>query len=107
MANSQEFSEADRLIDELNELCEEFGCWAGDNRIDWLRARLSASAASLRDALTEVEQRWPGSFWHMAKGRVRADEPLFGFQVLFGADEVLAEGEGDDEIAAIRAALAA
>lgn len=64
-----------------------------------------AQRAAFVDALELVEQRFPGSFWHIAKGRVKAEEPLYAIQILFGTDDVLAEGEGNTEAEAILAAL--
>ncbi len=51
-------------------------------------------STKLDDALWLGDALVPGCFWHVAKGRLTASEPLFGCQLLFGADEVLAEGEG-------------
>lgn len=65
-----------------------------------------AQREAFMDALDMVEQRFPGSFWHIAKGRVKANEPLYAIQILFGTEEVLAEGEGDTAAEAIHAALA-
>lgn len=80
------------------------GNWPGDAG-EWLTPLAQNGELTLPELLGEVECRWPGSFWHLAKGRMRSDEPLFGFQVLFGSDDVLAEGEGDSIEAAIRSAL--
>lgn len=67
--------------------------------------------ASVRDAvleaLAEIESARPGAFWIIGKGRVTEGEPLFGCQILFGTDEVLASGEGDTIADAIRDAIRA
>lgn len=45
-------------------------------------------------AVTELTERaFPGIFYHIAKGRLSAREPLYGAQLLFGSDDVLGEGE--------------
>jgi uncharacterized protein with von Willebrand factor type A (vWA) domain len=60
--------------------------------------------AQFSSALAEVEAARPGSFWALSKGRVSEAEPLYGFHILFGTDEVLASGEGDSIEDAIRVA---
>lgn len=52
-------------------------------------------------ALALTERMLPGAFWIMCKGRVRHDEPLFDFALLFGTDEVIAEAEHNDLCCAI------
>lgn len=95
------------LYRKLDEEGQHVGANTVSLAIDEIKGRVGQSDNTrLAEALSAIEQRWPGSFWHMAKGRTRADEPMFGFQVLFGTDEILAEGEGDSEVAAIRASLA-
>lgn len=77
--------------------------WLVDN---W--APLPPVTASIDAALALVERLLPGSFYHFAKGRVSEREPLFGFQILFGADEVIGSGESNHAcIAVILAALRA
>jgi len=80
----------------------------GDEQFECVVTRGKAAQrdeATVTELLDAVERRWPGSFWHFAKGRLSATEPLYGFQVLFGSDEILAEGEGESAELAIRAAL--
>ena len=74
------------------------------NALDTISAAANNDLSKLLD---EVERKWPGSFWYFAKGRMGPSEPLFGFQVLFGTDEILADGEGDSAASAILAALTA
>lgn len=81
------------------------GNWPTDAD-EWLRPMSISGGQTLPELLCEVERRWPGCFWLIAKGRLSAAEPMFGFQVLFGADEILTEGEGDSAASAIRAAIA-
>lgn len=81
------------------------GNWPTD-ALEWLGPLASFEGKTLPELLAVVEAVWPGSFWHMAKGRVRQDEPLYGFQVLFGTDEVIAEGEGDSPELAVLSAIA-
>ena len=61
-------------------------------------------SASVDAALALLERVLPGAFWHMAKGKLRAGEPLYAFQLLFGADEVIGEAEHNDLCLAIIAA---
>jgi hypothetical protein len=48
---------------------------------------------SLDAALSLVEKMLPGAFYHMAKGKLQATEPMFGAQILFGSEEILGEAE--------------
>lgn len=48
---------------------------------------------SLDEVLTLMEQMRPGVFWHVAKGRLTATEPLYGAQLLIGSDECLGIAE--------------
>lgn len=73
---------------------------------DYAKVRHLTAPQSIPELLQLVEDRWPGSFWHLARGRVRSDEPLYGFRVLFGTEHVLAEGEAETAEAAILIALA-
>lgn len=65
------------------------------------RDDLAPFTDSLDAALALAEQAIPGVWWVLGKGKTRAEEPLFGARLLFGADQVLGEGEHED-----RAALA-
>lgn len=62
----------------------------------YLRRRLARRAPaltrSLDAAVALVERKLPGTFYHVAKGRLTASEPLYGAQLLFGSEEVLGEG---------------
>lgn len=49
----------------------------------------------LDDAIWLAETLWPGTWWHIAKGKMTAAEPLYGAQLLFGAKEVIGEGESN------------
>lgn len=64
-------------------------------------------SASITTALAFVEQKLPGVFCLLAKGRTRSDEPLYAFELLFGTDEKLGEAEHNDPCCAIIAALLA
>lgn len=70
-----------------------------------LSAAPQAEIDRLREALDELERVRPGAFWLLGKGRTSEKEPLFGFQILFGTDDVLADGEGETAADAIRAAV--
>ncbi|MCQ0986436.1 hypothetical protein [Jiella marina] len=52
----------------------------------------TASADAVK---TEAERQVPGVFYHAAKGRIRAGEPLYAAVFLFGTDEALGAGEHD------------
>lgn len=60
---------------------------------------------SLAKAIEAAEAAYPGAFWVLGKGRVHGEEKLFGFHLMFGSDEVIATGEADDAVSAIRASL--
>jgi hypothetical protein len=65
------------------------------------RRLANASAeARLREALDRIPQQL---FWIIGKGRLRAEEPLYGVQIKDGC-ETIAEGEHDDLISAISVA---
>lgn len=63
------------------------------------------AADTLPKAIDAAEQAYIGAFWMLGKGRVSAVEKLYGFQMLFGTEEIIASGEGDTPQDAIRAAL--
>lgn len=67
------------------------GSWWMDHRDSHVPC-FTASADAVK---TEAEKRLPGVWWHSAKGRLTSAEPLFGAQFLFGAGQVLGEGEHD------------
>lgn len=54
-----------------------------------------AFTASLDAALALVERVLPGCWYVFGKGKLRAAEPAYGAQILFGADEVLGIAEHD------------
>ena len=60
---------------------------------------------NIEQALRQVDEHFPGAFWLLGKGKASAAEKLYGFQVLFGTDEVLSDGEADDPVSAILAAI--
>lgn len=59
----------------------------------------------VEEAISEIDARFPGAFWTLGYGVTRDGEPPFGVRILFGSDEVLAEGEGATPVEAIRDAL--
>lgn len=61
--------------------------------------------ASIDTALALLESRLPGVFYMLGKGRTRAAEPLYGFQIMFGSDEILADAEHDHAPNAVLIAL--
>lgn len=69
-------------------------------------AAIAKDLGSIGAAIIEAEKAYPGAFWVLGKGRVHGEEKLFGFNLMFGSDEVIAGGEGDDAVSAIRAAVA-
>jgi hypothetical protein len=42
-----------------------------------------------------VAERLPGAWWHVAEGRLRLAEKLYGCVLTFGADEELGQGESN------------
>lgn len=58
----------------------------------------------IKAALAFSEELVPGAFWMMGKGRVRAAEPLYAFQLMFGTEQVLGEAEANSPETAILAA---
>lgn len=95
----------------LEELCGDNGHadpWDIDSmarEILGYRRAADAQEPEMSRLLGKVETKWPDGFWLLGRGKVSEDEPLYGFQVLFGIDEVLADGEGDTPEQAIQAAL--
>lgn len=66
--------------------------------------------SSLDAALALVEEILPGTFWHVAKGRTRPDEPLFGAELVspeHGGVNVAVEHESSVALALILALLRA
>lgn len=62
----------------------------------------SASADNdLEGCLRTIEAHYPLCDWLLAKGRLSENEPPYGFRILMGADDVLAEGEGNSACEAI------
>lgn len=53
----------------------------------------TAITYSLDAAIAFAEGVLPGCWYHIAKGKLRAAEPLFGALILFGSDDVLGAGE--------------
>lgn len=75
-------------------------------RLRWADLEIERFTASLDAALALVERLIPGVWWTIGKGRLRATEPMFGAQLLFGASEVLGAGESNaSPAAAVCAAL--
>jgi Lar family restriction alleviation protein len=68
------------------------------------RLRSSQEGVKLVEALAEVEAGIPGAFWHVAKGRLTATEPLYAALILSG-DEEIGSGESEDADEAVRIAL--
>lgn len=64
----------------------------GDNRHTDL-SFVAKVTASLDAALALVERVLPGVWWHVAKGKLKADEPLFGTVLYFTHEEELGGGE--------------
>lgn len=60
---------------------------------------------ALGTALARIQAEFPGAFWMLAYGRLKADEPPYGARILFGHDEVLGEGEGETPADAVLAAI--
>lgn len=81
------------------------------DRILWGDGSWSDEAAtlhytsSLDAAIALVEKRLPGIFWLVGKGKTRAAEPPFGCHLMFGTDEIIAEGEAATGPIAILIAL--
>lgn len=73
-------------------------CWDG--------LGVAPFTASLDAALALVERVLPGVWYVLGKGKLRADEPLYGAKLLFTADGTLGEGEHEHSQAlALLAAL--
>jgi len=54
--------------------------------------------SSVDAALALAERQFPGVWYHAAKGKTRADEPLYGAALMFGADPI-GQGESDGSTA--------
>lgn len=61
--------------------------------IDYLKAGIvSEYTASVDAALALAERLIPGVWYHIAKGKTRVDEPLYGAAMMLG-DEPIGQGE--------------
>jgi hypothetical protein len=73
--------------------------FSGQPGMDWIGYDLLNNApvytASLDATLALVERVLPGCWYIIGKGKLKASEPLYGAQLLFGDSEVLGEGESD------------
>lgn len=58
--------------------------------------------ANLQHALNSIPE---GLFWLIGKGKISPDEPLYAIQIMDQQRNILAEGEDDNLIEAIRMAL--
>lgn len=67
-------------------------------------AMLEVRSGADIDIAVMVEAELPGMNWHMARGKMTPDEPLFGAAILDG-DEEIGAGEGDSPREAMRAAI--
>jgi hypothetical protein len=72
---------------------------------DWPAWQLRRAAGTLDAAFGVVERNLPGVSFLYARGRMRADEPPYACQLLFGAGEVLGEAEHVDGPSAVILAL--
>ncbi|MER8754125.1 hypothetical protein [Mesorhizobium sp. M0130] len=61
----------------------------------------------MADAINMANRLFPGKHWLFAKGRVRVDEPLYGFRVFEpgNTETVVAESEHDDPIECVMMAI--
>lgn len=57
--------------------------------------RVPPLTRDLQQAVNITEKTLPGAWYLIGKGKTRADEPLYGAQIMFGSDEVLGSGEHD------------
>ena len=64
-----------------------------------------AYTGSVDPALDLAEHVLPGVWYVLAKGRLSVNEPLYGCELLFGADEQLAIADGPNQPLAIVKAL--
>lgn len=60
---------------------------------------LPSYTGSIDAAVALVERVLPGAWYLLGKGKIRAGEPLYGVQIMFGSDEVIGEGEHDASLA--------
>jgi len=69
---------------------------------------METNVDALAQAFAEAEKALPGHFWVFGKGKTRPDEPLFGFAVydMPDGDNLVASGESDDPVEAVRLAIA-
>lgn len=64
----------------------------GDLGLIWDSPEFTASVDA---AIALAERVLPGCWYLLGKGKIRATEPLYGAQIMFGGDDVLGEGEHD------------
>jgi hypothetical protein len=72
-----------------------------DEMANWAREVLDLFPAGddFSDAVALIEKAYPDHNWHIAKGRLSADEPLYGALIMEGGAEI-AGGESDISAAA-------
>lgn len=80
-----------------------------DEMANWAREALDLFPAGdeqgFSDAVALIEEAYPDHNWHIAKGRLSADEPLYGALIMEGEIEI-AGGESDISAAgAMKAAI--
>lgn len=71
----------------------------------WPEWRMRWAAGSLDAAFGVVDRNLPGVGYHLARGRLSADAPPYGCQLIFGAHEVLGTAEHEDGPSAVILAL--
>lgn len=61
------------------------------------RTGTPAITAFIDAAVALLDRTIPGAWYVLARGKTRADEPLYGARIMFGADTSLGDGEHDTE----------
>lgn len=67
----------------------------GQCNCDWSAAELAAEQQDVADLITELDRNYPELYWHIAKGKITAGEPLYGAIITTVMGVEIGHGESD------------
>ncbi|RVK75455.1 hypothetical protein CN154_15240 [Sinorhizobium meliloti] len=79
---------------EPNDFDGKYGYSAGNIKVEHGFLQADPYTSHVDDAIALADRLLPGVWYHLARGKLRAEEPLYGARLMFG-DEVIGEGESD------------
>ncbi|MFC0809087.1 hypothetical protein ACFHWW_27215 [Ensifer sp. P24N7] len=79
---------------EPNDFDGKYGYSAGNIKVEHGFLQADAYTSNIDEAIALADRLLPGVWYLMARGKMRAHEPLYGARLMFG-DEVIGEGESD------------